>query len=105
LRDGASLAAKVIAELGLLGIVLILLYLKHFIFISLKLIKRSIIKPFELYFSSVFVMYSIELFIRGTGYFSSTSFMFGASLYWIYLSRNNQINRRLYINKTIGARI
>ncbi len=87
LRDGASLAPKVIAETGLLGIVLVLLYLKHFILIFLKLIKRNITKPVELYFSSVFVMYSIEFFIRGTGYFSATSFMFGASLYWIYLSR------------------
>lgn len=90
LMDGASLAPKIIAEMGLLGITLLLLYLKHFISIVLNLMMKRVNEPVGIFFSAIFVMFSIELFVRGVGYFSATIFMFGASLYWLFLSRNNQ---------------
>ncbi|MDX1470684.1 MAG: hypothetical protein R3213_04245 [Flavobacteriaceae bacterium] len=84
-EDGGFLAAKIIAEFGVLGIALILSYIFLFIHSFLRL--RSLVrKPvmtisphhFALVFSYAFF---VEVFVRGTGYFSPTLFLFLVSLF------------------------
>lgn len=92
LFDGGTLAPKIIAELGVLGIVLIITYFYFFIYMYNKFVKRKIIyKSSNIFFSSVFVMFSLALFVRADGYFMPITFMFLASIYWFYLNRKGHI--------------
>ena len=82
LYDGRSTGSKLIGELGILGIALISIYLIYFIKIFLTL-KKIINKNTSLqfvFFASIFLMSSVEFFIRGVGYFSPTMFLFFASI-------------------------
>lgn len=89
LLGGGSLAAKLIAELGITGIVLLVVYLLFVLNISMRFIRGKINGVANIFFSSVFITFFVFLFIRGTGYFSSTVFMFTASIYWLYSSKNS----------------
>lgn len=83
LWDGSFLAAKVICEFGVLGIFAIIIYLR-LAFMLIYNLSKSVPKSDEdVFFSIVFIMFSVELFIRGTGYFSPTVFMFLSSVFWI----------------------
>lgn len=74
-KDGGSLAAKVVSELGALGILAILFYL---IACSKTLSILSVISRGDvhdadihrIFSASIILMLSIELFVRGPGYFS-----------------------------------
>jgi hypothetical protein len=90
LYDGGSLAPKIIAEFGLLGIIVIFSYLVLFFHLVYKMrniaklnrgLKRDEI--FFCFYSSLIVSFSLELFVRGVGYFSSgvTFFTLGFMLY------------------------
>ena len=88
LHDGGFVAVKLISEFGLLGIILIIFYALFFfrIVIYLRRILLSKVKyesSLDIFFLSCYVMYVIDLFFRGTGYFSSTGFLFIASLMWL----------------------
>lgn len=96
LYDGGSTASKLISELGILGLVFIFMYIIK----VLKLIKtikinRSIVKTDTqyLFFASIFIMISIDLFIRGVGYFSPNIFLFLAAI--IYFTQNKEIDNVL----------
>lgn len=85
--DGSFLASKFIGEFGILAFIAILFYLKYFINIYLNL--RHIFKnninsqgSKSIFFQCVFLMYVINLFIRETGYFTSSGFMFLSALIW-----------------------
>lgn len=90
LLDGGSIAPKIIGEFGLLGVSMLLVYFGYFAksakwlrAVSMgKVAPRAYLKVFLL---SCLVMFSIDLFVRGTGYFSSSGFLFTASLMWIIL--------------------
>jgi len=89
LYDGGFVAVKLISEFGLLGITLIIFYLLLFFKIVMYMRKMllSNVKyesSLDIFFLSCYVMYSIDLFFRGTGYFSSTGFLFVASLMWLF---------------------
>lgn len=86
-KDGGSLASKMIAEMGFLG----LIYLLTYLYVAVKLVRKFFLcqveGPKNIFFFGVYLLFSIELFIRGMGYFSLTSFLFCSSIYWIYRSR------------------
>lgn len=96
--DGGSVSSKLIAEFGLLGLFAILIYLRHF-FRFVKILHRYSISEIslegfkEILYLSLFVMYSIDLFVRGTGYFSSSGFLFFASCIWLFI--NGKFNASL----------
>jgi hypothetical protein len=89
-NNGSAEAAKLIAEFGLLG-VFMLIYYFNTLFKSLKFLsncdffekKDSII----LFCCCSIFSFFVELFVRGVGYFSPTSFLFFMSL--VFLSENN----------------
>lgn len=84
LADGSFLAVKFGAELGILGLALIAIYLFKLFWavIDLRLVaNRRAVSPVGVTFGlSVFIAFSVELFVRGIGYFSGTVVMACASL-------------------------
>jgi hypothetical protein len=87
IKDGGSLGSKLIAETGLLGLILLLFYLFFAIKVVRKILSRQINGSKNIFFFGVYLLFSIELFVRGMGYFSLTSFMFISSMYCIYRSQ------------------
>ncbi len=88
INDGGSLGSKIIAETGLFGFLLLLLYLNFLVIVVNRLVYRKILGPKNVFFHGVYLIFSIELFVRGMGYFSLTSFLFICSIYWIYRMKN-----------------
>lgn len=92
LMDGGALATKLIGEFGALGIVALALYLTYFINVLSQLRKQVLGGTkhqigLSIFFLSSFVMYFIELFFRGVGYFSPSGYIFIASIVWLYSHR------------------
>jgi hypothetical protein len=84
-KDGGFVAAKLVAEFGVIGIILLIAYLYLFFKVFLKL-RRLIRVPngFEpaYIFSLVFIYASfVEIFGRGVGYFSPSLFLFFTALF------------------------
>jgi len=93
LLDGGMVASKFIGELGFLGVTMLLAYLVYFAKSArwLHEVSMSEVAPRDcrrIFFLSCFVMYCIDLFIKGTGYFSSSGYLFITSLMWIRQSGN-----------------
>ena len=86
-RDGGSTASKLIAETGWLGLMLIIFYFFSSINILKQLIMRRLQGSKDIFFCGIFLIFSIELFIRGMGYFSILSFLFLSSIYWIHRNK------------------
>lgn len=84
LYDGGSTGSKLISELGLFGLFFVLIFL-FFVFKFYFLIRKYIIflDSKDIFFLSVFIMFTIELFIRGVGFFSQTVFLCMASIFYI----------------------
>lgn len=85
LLDGGSVAPKLIGEFGVAGIALILLYIFYSIKCARVLIavcKKMMMNynPMKIFLYACFLMYGIDLFLRGVGYFSSSSFLFFAAV-------------------------
>lgn len=82
-RDGGSTAPKIISEFGFFGIVFLIIYLRLFIK-SFNYIRKYCLGKFKgnnnvdiiLFCHVAVVSLSIDLFIRGLAYFSSTYFIF-----------------------------
>lgn len=85
LYDGGSLAPKLIAELGFFGFFAILSYLglSFRMIVNLGSIKKRENSKY-VFFISIFLMFIIQLFIRGIGYFSPMSLFFIASVYMLF---------------------
>ena len=87
LYDGGTLAAKIVGEMGFLGVVLLLLYV-ILAMRCLVYIFKNIYEPSKVgdYFAIACILsFSAEIFIRGVGYFSPGCFLFFLSL--LYLLR------------------
>ena len=88
LFDGGLVASKFISEFGILAVMVLVAYLVHFVR-SLRWLHEVSMNGGEtvdcrkVFFLGCFVMFFIDLFLRGTGYFSSSGFLFVASLVWI----------------------
>ena len=90
LKDGGSLAPKLVAEFGFLGIILLSIYLVFFF----KLFYRHKIKKFthnfnylDAFYYSIFMMSFVCIFLRNSGYFSPIIFLLLSSI--IYLIKQN----------------
>jgi hypothetical protein len=89
LYDGGANAFKLISELGIVGILILLIYLYYFAK-SIIIIKRTSLRPYQILLYSYFLSYFIELFVRGVGYFSYNLPFFLSSIYMIFSNRNNK---------------
>lgn len=103
LLDGGSIGAKFISELGVLGILIVATYLFYFLKNSkflkaVSLNKISMAAPKEVFFRATFVMFFIDLFVRGSGYFSSAGFFFAASLMWFILRGRDNGNGSRFVS-------
>lgn len=91
LYDAGSVAPKLISELGILGIILIFLYFFFFFRILIKVkLMRYKFNYLDTFYISIFIMFFVNLFIRGSGYFSPITFLFFSSIF--YLRRFNFFN-------------
>jgi len=86
LHDGGTTGSKLITELGIIGVFLLFLYLFLFIKIFIKFGKFNNIS--DILFSSYFLAFSLELFVRGIGYFSPNLIFFIASIYYLFFKKN-----------------
>jgi hypothetical protein len=90
LYDGSISASKFISEFGILAVMLLMAYLVYFARSVRWLHEVSMnggetVDCRKVFFLACFVMFFIDLFIRGAGYFSASGFLFIASLVWIGL--------------------
>jgi hypothetical protein len=89
LYDGGTTASKIISEEGIIGVILIVLYLWYFLrYIGMYKKYSRLFTSIEVFSFSVYILFSIELFIRGSGYFTGTSLLFLSSLFYL-LKREN----------------
>ncbi len=83
LYDGATLGAKIIAELGGLGLLLLLIY--FIILIKLLIsVANARVTIRDLFFLSCYISFSFELLVRGFGYFTPNTIFFFASCMWVW---------------------
>lgn len=85
LKDGSTVGSKLVAEFGVVGILLIGAFVARGLRVAMWLRRiasgtASAERAFEVFFACSFVMFAVDLFIRGTGYFNSTAFLFVASV-------------------------
>ena len=86
-NDGGFLASKIISELGIFGIILLIMYvaLCYKSFFILRNKKANLTKK-EIWAYSTIIGFSVEVFIRGMGYFSVGVFLFLIALLYIWCS-------------------
>jgi len=101
LIEGGTVAAKLISEFGMVGMFLLACYLFFSIkkalwlrAVSLKELDYENVQ--KIFFLSCYITFFIDLFVRGVGYFTSTGFVFFASLLWLGLSRTNIKNKNFH---------
>ena len=107
-EDGGFLAAKIITEFGLFGIILVLYYL--FLFLKAMRYLKNMAKPNEynenfkmLLAYSMIYSFSAYVFIRGIGYFNPSVFIFLVALLYSLIFDNKKkvtyynINKKEYI--------
>jgi hypothetical protein len=91
LNDGSFVFSKLVSEMGMTGIVITLFYIILFkkCFKELRHIHQSTlsIHAGKTFAMSIVVAYSIELFFRGSGYFTGGSFLLITAI--LYLRRLN----------------
>jgi len=86
LLDGGFVAAKLLAEFGLVGALCISLYF-WVAFRAILLLRRAAVRtrdlhnPLVLVAASFITSFLIDLMVRGTGYFTATALLTSASLY------------------------
>ena len=90
-QDGGFLAAKLLAELGLLGFALIAIYLLYF-YKSFKFIVRNISNDRcpgkALIGHCIVISFIVEMLGRSTGYFSPSVFIFLVAVFYISQRKN-----------------
>jgi hypothetical protein len=93
--DGGTVASKFIGEFGIVGASVLLVYLMRFASIARFL--RSVatgriayLNTAGIFFLSCFTTFFIDLFVRGTGYFSPSSFLFASSIAWMAIDRDHR---------------
>jgi len=86
--DGGAVGAKLITEMGGLGVTLLLVY----IFFCVQLYRRlhfsyNMLSRKTVFYIIVVLTTSLQIFVRGTGYFSPLVFLFMSSIYY-FISRS-----------------
>lgn len=98
-NDGSFLVSKIIAEFGILGVLLMGIYVYVFIGSSLVLIKAvrndNVNKQSKIFIFSnaIIVAFFIELFARGSGYFTPSFFLALTSFFVLYFTKKNKGKR------------
>jgi hypothetical protein len=87
-KSGGLVAAKLIAETGIFGIFMIVLYIIT-IFKSFKIIKNDSIGVHVKVATAIIIAVAPEIFLRGGGYFSGSILLLIASI--IYLKTKNNV--------------
>ena len=89
LYDGTADGSKIIAEFGVFGVIILLIYLYYFLKISNNFTKHKIENNYVgIFFISCFLMFFVDLFVRGIGgYFSGVVFIFFSSIYWLFKTK------------------
>jgi hypothetical protein len=86
LRDGGFGLAKLAGEFGLFGVLIVLAFVRY-AWRAARELRRAAhtgrICAARLFALSAIVGYSIEIFVRGTGYFSSTSILLVAAFWFL----------------------
>jgi hypothetical protein len=94
LKDGGFVFSKLVSELGFLSLFFLFPYVKNVIY-SLKIVKlnKEFPKlnqgPLLLLASCSVLCYSIELFVRGAGYFTPSSFLMLVGIFILGSNKNN----------------
>lgn len=83
LYDGGSLAPKIINELGIFGIFIVFLFLVYLIRVLNFLKSNRNKSKIDFFFAFIFIMFSIQMFFRGVGYFAPSTLFFSSSVYWL----------------------
>ena len=81
LTDAGLTAPKLISEFGIFGVILIVCYIKYFLIISRVIKKEN--NRVRIFFYCIYLSFSIDLFIRGIGYFNPPFFLFLTSIFFI----------------------
>jgi hypothetical protein len=95
--DGSFVAAKLISEFGMLAIIALVVYLRWASksgrwLRTIAVEHRNVDVSQEVFFECCFVMFMIDLFVRGTGYFSPTGFLFVSALMWRVVNRGGKMS-------------
>lgn len=87
--DGGTVGAKFVGEFGAVGVLLVLVYLIAFIRTALwvRRMDTTRIDKRDLFFLCCFLMFSVDIFVRGVAYFSASGQLFLASLLWLLYRR------------------
>jgi len=96
-NDGGFLAAKIVSEFGLIGLILLVYYLKFFYrsFVFLRNMSNSEytianVSTSLIFSHSIIMVFFIELFVRGYGYFSPGVFFVLFALFVIRKRREDE---------------
>lgn len=90
-QDGGFTAAKIIAELGYFGLLLLAIYFRNFIkaLVYLRYYMKNKRYDLKLAISYSFIYsFLIELFVRGAGYFTQGSFLFYVAISYLFIRRD-----------------
>ena len=93
LRDGGAVAPKIIGEFGIFGLALLGAYFMYF-FRSFSWLRQIALgkiasqKGSNVFFVSWYLMFVIDFFVRGAGYFYSTGYMFVSAVFWLFAFGN-----------------
>lgn len=81
--DGGSVAAKMVGEFGYVGVAALVTYLYLF-FRALRRARSASLygSGGELFLAACIISFSIELFVRGVGYFTPTCFLALSGVFW-----------------------
>lgn len=89
--DAGLTFGKIVSEFGLLGVFLIIIYLKYFykIYIKISTIKNKNI----LFACSIYFAFSLDIFIRGIGYFNTPFLLFFTAIFILknYFKHENNL--------------
>lgn len=94
LFDGSSLAPKIVFEFGFFGIIFIIIYLIYFIKVLRRIFNYQFESQKELFYSLIFISFTILLFVRAASYFTPSFFIFcvaliGLNRFFKYYRRSN----------------
>lgn len=86
--DGGTTGAKLVYELGFIGVVVMFFYLYGLLILYKKIKHYKISDPKLLFFISYYIAFFIELFIRGIGYFSPNIILTLTSFYALFVRKS-----------------
>lgn len=87
--DAGSTAPKLIGEFGVFGIILVVMYALGWLKVFINIRRKRIKNKKYLFFSCVYLSSFLDMFVRGTGYFTPTMFLLIVSIFYLFGSKTN----------------